>query len=520
MAVIARASLLIAVVGAGCAAPRATAVATPPATVGAAAPVAAPTSTPVTPPAASPAVAPASSVAVRFLARADRDAPWRPIDDPARLAALRAAIDNEPARFALVLYALAWELAPPPPPAPTAPTLFIGVEEGGNHAEVGLTVIDGDATLTLPQLPYLRLADDRDTLRGTLLHETGHAAHALLARARADAAPLADAAVAPIPHATAAVTDRRTALSEGLAISLEAIAAHCGRDPDVRRFYDHASPRHGPTGDKASEYFFAARDLMTYAQTFARYQAVRDGAFGFEPALRGDYLRVQLDPARDLRTLRDPGSLVASEGFVASVLFQLIAADGCGDDLAALAPRYRALWQALATAETTAGPLDAAPLLDVVAARGAPAIAAFLDLSHGATVDPDAAAQWAALYDAALTVDVATRKRLMAESEPRRARWLADAIADPAVLARRLGPVVPVEVAAVAVRLVAFGDAQPLRFDVNACGAAMLELVPGWDRAAVATILTERARAPFASYAELVKRLRARRVTVAGLAPG
>ncbi len=515
MAISVRASLVIAVAGAACAAPRATAVATPPATVAGAAPRAA-----ATPPLTAPAAATSSPVEVRFLARADRASPWRPIDDPARLAALRAAIDNEPARFALALYAVAWELAPPPAPAPGAPILFIGVEEGGNHAEVGLTMIEGDAPLALPQLPYLRLGDDRDTLRGTLLHETGHAIHALLARARADAEPLADGAIAPIPHSIAAVTDRRTALAEGLAISLEAIAAHCGRDPDVRRFYDHASPRHGPTGDKAGEYFFAARDLMTYAQTFARYQAVRDGAFGFEPALRGDYLRVQLDPARDLRTLRDPGSLVASEGFVASVLFQLIAADGCGDDLAALAPRYRALWQALATAETSAGPLDAAPLLDVVAAQGAPAIAAFLDLSHGATVDADAAAQWAALYDAALTVDVATRKRLMAESEPRRARWLAEAIADPAVLARRLGPVVRVEVAAVRVRLVAFGDAQPLRFDVNAGGAAMLELVPGWDRAAVATILAERRRASFASYADLIARLRAHRVKVTALAPG
>lgn len=510
------ASLLIAAVTAGCAAPRATAVATPPATVA----VVAPTSASVPagrPAAASPARA---AVEVRFLSRVDRASPWQPISDAARLAALRAGIANEPAQFALVLYALAWELAPPPPPAPATPTLFIGVEAGGNHAEVGLSLADGDGTIALPQLPYLRLADDRDTLRGTLLHETGHAVHALLARASADGEAQADAGVTSIPHSVAAVTDRRTALAEGLAISLETIAAHCGRDPEVRAFYDHQALRHGPTGDKASEYFFAARDLMTYAQTFARYQAVRDGAFGFAPAARGDYLRGQLDPARDLRTLRDPGSLMAAEGFVASVLFQGIAADGCGVDLAALAPRYRALWQAIATAETTAGPLDAAPLLDVVAAWGPPAIAAFLDLSHGATVDADAAAQWAALYDAALTVDVAARKRLMADGEPRRARWLADALADPTTLARRLGPVVPVVVAAVPVRLVAFGDAQPLRFDVNASGAALLGLVPGWDAAAVAAVLAERDRAPFASYADLMARLRARRIARAALAPG
>ena len=48
----------------------------------------------------------------------------------------------------------------------------------------------------------------------------------------------------------------------------------------------------------------------------------------------------------------------------------------------------------------------------------------------------------------------------------------------------------------------------------------MLELVPGWDRAAVATILAERRRASFASYADLISRLRAHRVKVTALAPG
>ena len=108
----------------------------------------------------------------------------------------------------------------------------------------------------------------------------------------------------------------------------------------------------------------------------------------------------------------------------------------------------------------------------------------------------------------------------MADAEPRRARWLADAQADPSTLARRLGPVVPVVVAAVPVRLVAFGDAQPLRFDVNASGAALLGLVPGWDAAAVTAVLAERDRAPFASYADLIARLRARRIARAALAPG
>lgn len=466
---------------------------------------------------ASPAPAvtatPTPAVEVRFLERSARDAPWTPIAEPDRRARLTALIDNEPARFALDLYALAWELAPPP--ELDHPVLFVGVEPGGNHAEVGLTVDDGGVRRAFPALPYLRLAEDDEVLRGTLLHETGHAIHALLARGAPELA--GDPTVAPIPHSTAAVTDRRTALAEGLAIHLEAVDGHCGRDPATRRFYDHDAPPLGPTGDKRSEYFFPARDLMTYAQTFARYQRVRDGEYAFETAARGDYLRVQLDPARDLRTLRDPGSLMASEGFVAAVLFRVIVADGCGDGLAALVPRYRALWTALRQAETTAGPLDAAPLLDVVAAWGAPAITAFLDLSRGVTIDGEAAARWAALYDAALALDLPARDRLIAELETRRAGWLADATADPTRLAARLGPVVPVEVAAVSVRLVAFGAAAPLRFDVNAAGAPMLGLVPGWGPAAVATIVAERDRRPFADLADLRTRLAAHRVATRAL---
>jgi hypothetical protein len=453
-------------------------------------------------PAATPTpVKPA--VEVRFVERSAREAPWTPVGDAARLDELHRMLADETAQLALALYAEAWALAPPPELA--GPVLYLGVEEGGNHVAVGLTLADGTS---YPELPYVRIEADPETFANTLLHEGGHAIHALLGRG----APAGEeTGIAPIPHSTAAVTDRRTAFNEGFAIHLEAVNAHCAAAADTRAFYDHGELRHGPTGDRKSEYYFPARDVMTYAQTFARYQTVRDGLYAFEPAARGDYLRVQLDPARDLRTLRDPGSMVASEGFVASVLYQVIAAGGC----ARLPARYRELFSALRAAETGAGALDAVPLLDLVVALGAPAIDVFLDLSRGVSIDPEAAGLWAQLYDAAIALDLEARDKLIAAIEERRARWRSEAAADPAALARRIGPVVPVVAAGVEVGVALFGPLQPFSFDANAAGPALLGLVPGWTAAHVATYLAERDRAPFADAADLTTRLDAAGVPTA-----
>jgi len=428
------------------------------------------------------------------------------------VARLRGMVDNDPARFAMALYQLAWEMAPPAEPA--GPVLYIGIEEGGNHAETGLTIVEDGRRRELKALPYLRLEEDPESLSGTLLHETGHAIHALLV-AGIDLADQHDGTIAPIPHSTFAVTDRRTAFNEGLAIHLEAIRGHCGRDAETRAFYDHATLRHGPTGDRSNEYYFPIKDVMTYAQGFARYQAVRDGLFAFETAARGDYLRVQLDPGRDLRTLRDPGSLVASEGFVASVVFHFIAREGCAAGLQALVPRYRGLFRALRDAERRRGPT---PIVDLAAALGGDAIAAFLDLSRGVTVDAEAAQVWARLYDASLALDMKARTAILDDLEVRRTRWRDEVAADPTLLARRIGPIVPVK-AERRVGVLLFGEPQPMSFDANAAGAPLLALIPGWTDAHVAALLAERAARPFADPADLRARLSKRGVPVGALTP-
>ncbi len=469
-------------------------------------------------PAPAPARAPATPPAVhlRFMepagdARA-RQRAWTEISDTDRIARLTALADNEAARFALAVYAIAWDLAPPEWPA--RPTLFIALEPGGNYGRVGFTLTDRDGRRReLPALPYLILSDDAESFRGTLLHESAHVMHGLLTGGRNSGDD--QQAFAPIPHSTAAVTDRRTAFNEGFAIHFEAVWAHCGHDPDARAFYDHAAPRYGQQRKLAAEYYFPLRDLRSYAQTFARYQRVRDDDYAFEPATGvRDYLRVQLDPARDRRSLRSGGAMVASEGFVASVLFHVAAGDGCRS-MDELVPRYRPILAALKRAETTTGPLDRVPLVDLVATLGPRAIDIFLDLSRGATIDPEAQAVWARLYDAALALELPSFQELRADADARRGRWRAEATRDPTALARTVGPVAVVTVPAVRTGLALFGEPQPLAFDANAAGPPMLRLIPGISEAQIAALVADRARAPFADSADAIARARA-----VGVAPG
>ena len=109
------------------------------------------------------------------------------------------------------------------------------------------------------------------------------------------------------------------------------------------------------------------------------------------------------------------------------------------------------------------------------------------------------------------------RKKLIETIDARRAQWRTEAVARPSVLARRVGAVVPVGVEKVQVSLETFGIKNPLSFDANACGPAILALVPGWDNAAVQSFVTEREHQPFASYSDLVARLRKHSVPVAAL---
>jgi hypothetical protein len=166
--------------------------------------------------------------------------------------------------------------------------------------------------------------------------------------------------MASIPHSTAALSDRSTAFSEGWAIHLETLAAHIAKAPELRKRYHRETISFGEGGWKSAEYFHHSVDLTSYSQNLARYDDVRDNNFTFESACQApDYLRVQLEKARDFSNLRDANQLLQSEGFYASFFFLLLMRGDCIPAESVLAGRYERILKAMAAMFASVNSVDA-----------------------------------------------------------------------------------------------------------------------------------------------------------------
>lgn len=217
--------------------------------------------------------------------------------------------------------------------------------------------------------------------------------------------------VASIPHSTAALSDRTTAFSEGYAIHLETLAAHLARGADLRRRYYHEAVGFGDVPYRESEYYRAAADLTTHSQDQARYFDVRENHFAFESAFRGpDYLRVQLERARDFASLRDANQLLQSEGFYASFFFLFVMRGTQIPAEETISLRERQIQRAMAAMFSEVKADISTPwLLELVTQytrlypeERTAVVDALNDLSHGVFVDPAAAALWREHYLASL----------------------------------------------------------------------------------------------------------------------
>lgn len=441
---------------------------------------------------------------VTFLIPADSAADGPPVyaieSDPDRISTYESWLDNESARMALDLYSRAMRLARESGRLEEAPrTYFILLTPGGNHAAVGFQLLTDSGVVDHSRTPYMKLGPQEWRFSTTLLHETGHVVLAALAGGR----ELPRHSIAPIPHTTAALTDRVTAFDEGFAIHLETLAAHTGVERGLRDRYHHGQFLFGEWPGFLAEYYRGSADMLSYAQSLARYHEVRENSFAFAAAFKGpDYLRVQIEKSRDFSTLRDANQLLQSEGFYASFFFGLLLRGKAPPEAEVLRSRQDRTLEALAHMFSTRHPDSEAPYLlhflesyrELYPDEAAIALDAFLDLSHGVFVDPEAARLWRDHYMAALRLDIEALNREGIEAA--RSRWRGEATTRPELLYSRLGPQLECQVPGVSVELIAFGSA-PLAFDLNTAQEGVLRLIPRLSEASLQRWLDERSREPF-----------------------
>ena len=435
---------------------------------------------------------------------------YRRIGDPARAASLAKLLDNDAARWALDLYARARGIAAARGLAGGQPAEYtIAIVPDGENSAVGFRLRTPAGVESHPRAAYVQLGPEAWRFTTTLLHETGHVALAMLAGGR----QIPRREIAAIPHTVAALTDRGTAFDEGFATSLETLIAFVSDAPEIRRQYDHVQLLFGPAAGMRAEYFWPAAQLLTFAQPHERYAAVRDDAFAFAPAFKQpDYLRVQVETARDFASVRDADQLLASEGFYASFFFSVLVRGEREPSVDVIRFRQDSVLTALAETFATLPFTPEEPyLLHFLATykRVRPAdwgevLDVFLDLSHGVFADAAAASLWRTHYLAALGLDLAHLDRERIDAA--RSRWRLAAAADPQVLYARLGPQLRCEVAGREVKLVGLGSDRPLSLDLNTAEEGVIRLIPGITDAEVTSWRAQRALAPFASVADFRRR--------------
>jgi hypothetical protein len=423
-------------------------------------------------------------------------------------------IDNEPARFTRRLVGWAWRTFGSSPDWPE-PRLPIVLRPGGNNAGQGFRLVSaGGAVEEHPAVPFLVLELDSKSLSDTLIHEGGHLLHSIATRGHRAAADWS-----AILHTTFAVTDPLTAVSEGYAIHFETLLGHYGLGEETRGFYHRVAPAFDLKQGRRSEYYAPIADLMTFSQSWARYQAVRDTWPAFAGHVYpGDYLRSQFDPARDRAVLKPAGAMLASEGVAASVLFWTSvglagrdgAAFGHGLDQPGLLRAEQVLLTALSRLPAPSG--FRPDLIDVVSAVGeagsaerAVAVSRFVNVTRGVTARPDIRGTWAAVYRDAVALDFDATKPRFSELDTARDAILDAALAEPGTLRRGLGPILPVSAAKVVLELKVLRQKFPLEFDLNAATEAEWAAV-GVDARTSARCLSERDRLPFSSMADFEAR--------------
>lgn len=445
---------------------------------------------------------------------------YRAIDAPDRVARYRSWLQGEAARRGLLQYRLAFEVLQEVGETIEMTPYHVALVPGGNHAAKGFTRVDAGGTWRYPDLAYIKLDPAEEGFGMTLCHETGH----VVLETIAGPAGLPVRRIASIPHATAALTDRTTAFNEGYAIHLETLAAHLARDADLRGFYHHETFDFQSGSRRTREFHRLAADLATFAQTGARYQDVRDNRFAFASAFQhAGYLRAQLDPGRDGARLRDANQLLQSEGFYASFFFAWsVRGTGLPDEKVVEAREGRVLRalremfeNEVIDEETPYLLLFIEHYMEAYAEEAGELLDVFLDLTRGVFVDPAAASLWQEHYLSALRLDLEVFQSGVLDQ--RRREWKEWILEDSQVLHDRLGPQLVCEVPGTSVKLVAFGGAAPLSFDLNTATEGVLRCIPEISEREVLAWRQALRERPFQTVADFQQRVPLAEATAARL---
>lgn len=440
------------------------------------------------------------------------------VADSARRTMLDGWMANESARLALDLYTRAWALTPQGRRGEPA-TYYIALVPGGNHAAVGLRLLDDQHSDPRTPVSFIKLSPQEWAFETTLLHETGHVILSLLN----GGAEIPKRTIASFSHATAALTDRGTAFDEGFAIHLETLAAHFTSDAFLKDRYHHRRFRFGAQ-DRLGEYYRHAGDLMSFSQTIARYHEVKENNFAFAPAYTGpDYLRVQLEKSRDFASLRNANQLLQSEGFHASFFFGLLMRGSTPPSPEVLQKRQEQMLAVMAEmlgsgSENADNPLlflFVEAYLRTFPGEASDVVDVLLDLSHGVFVDQEAATLWRQYYMAALRLEPADP--LAEKIEAARKRWRAAVMGDSRVLYTLLGPQIRAEAVGPTVTIAAFGEDNPVSFDVNTVEHGVMRLVPGIGPGEVEAWRRARDTTPFVDSEDFRQRAGLRRATLTRL---
>jgi hypothetical protein len=214
---------------------------------------------------------------------------------------------------------------------------------------------------------------------------------------------------------------------------------------------------------------------------------------------------VQLEKGRDFAAARDANQLLQSEGFYASFFFLFAVRGEETPAEAAIASREQRILRAMRAVFNASSPDISRPwLLDLVGEfikqfpdEKAAVVDALNDLSHGVFVDSSAAKLWKEHYLATLRLDQ-SKMNIQAINAARK-KWREQVLANPEVLRSRLGPEIRCAVPGTKVRLEAFGEDLPVRFDLNTVQPGILRLIPGITEPEVSAWLEQRNQSPFRS---------------------